>query len=140
MRNPGSTARMRMKLLSIKPAPVSSTSANAISETTSVLRSIARRAVKVGPLRARNVRTLFPVACKAGAKPDVSPDYFRVMGIRFLKGRGFTDQDNSSAPGVVIISQPEQNSCECPQQQRKRQHPSVNMYCLLLRPVRTAPW
>jgi predicted permease len=39
------------------------------------------------------------------AKPDVSPDYFRVMGIRFLKGRGFTDQDNSSAPGVVIISQ-----------------------------------
>jgi putative ABC transport system permease protein len=39
------------------------------------------------------------------AKPDVSPDYFRVMGIRFLKGREFTDQDNSSAPGVVIISQ-----------------------------------
>ena len=39
------------------------------------------------------------------AKPDVSPDYFRVMGIRFLKGRGFTDQDNGSAPGVVIISQ-----------------------------------
>jgi putative ABC transport system permease protein len=39
------------------------------------------------------------------AKPDVSPDYFRVMGIRLLKGRGFTDQDNSSAPGVVIISQ-----------------------------------
>jgi len=39
------------------------------------------------------------------AKPDVSPDYFRVMGIRFLKGRGFIDQDNSSAPGVVIISQ-----------------------------------
>lgn len=39
------------------------------------------------------------------AKPDVSPDYFHVMGIRFLKGRGFTDQDNSSAPGVVIISQ-----------------------------------
>jgi putative ABC transport system permease protein len=39
------------------------------------------------------------------AKPDVSPDYFRVMGIRFLKGRGFTDMDNSRAPGVVIISQ-----------------------------------
>src|SRR5580658_1388725 len=39
------------------------------------------------------------------AKPAISPDYFRVMGIRFLKGRGFTDQDNSSAPGVVIISQ-----------------------------------
>jgi predicted permease len=39
------------------------------------------------------------------AKPSISPDYFRVMGIRFLKGRGFTDQDNSSGPGVVIISQ-----------------------------------
>jgi predicted permease len=39
------------------------------------------------------------------AKPAVSPDYFRVMGIRFLKGRGFTEQDNSSGPGVVIISQ-----------------------------------
>jgi putative ABC transport system permease protein len=39
------------------------------------------------------------------AKPAVSPDYFRVMGIRFLNGRGFTDQDNSSAPGVVIVSQ-----------------------------------
>jgi predicted permease len=39
------------------------------------------------------------------AKPAVSPDYFRVMGIRFLKGRGFTEQDNSSGPGVAIISQ-----------------------------------
>jgi putative ABC transport system permease protein len=39
------------------------------------------------------------------AKPAVSPDYFRVMGIRFLEGRGFMDQDNSSGPGVAIISQ-----------------------------------
>jgi predicted permease len=39
------------------------------------------------------------------AKPAASPDYFRVMGIRFLKGRGFTEQDNSSAPGVIIVSQ-----------------------------------
>ena len=35
----------------------------------------------------------------------MSPNYFRVMGIRLLKGRGFTDQDSSSAPGGVIISQ-----------------------------------
>ena len=39
------------------------------------------------------------------AKPAVSPDYFRVMGIRLLKGRGFSEQDNSSAPGVAIVSQ-----------------------------------
>jgi len=39
------------------------------------------------------------------AKPAVSPDYFRVMGIRLLRGRGFTEQDNSTAPGVAIISQ-----------------------------------
>jgi len=39
------------------------------------------------------------------AKPAVSPDYFRVMGIRFLRGRGFTEQDSSRAPGVAIVSQ-----------------------------------
>jgi len=39
------------------------------------------------------------------AKPAVSPDYFRVMGIRFLRGREFTEQDSSRAPGVVIVSQ-----------------------------------
>jgi putative ABC transport system permease protein len=39
------------------------------------------------------------------AKPAVSPHYFSVMGIRLLQGRGFTEQDNSSAPGVAIVSQ-----------------------------------
>ncbi|MGH9662816.1 MAG: FtsX-like permease family protein, partial [Bryobacteraceae bacterium] len=37
-------------------------------------------------------------------KPAVSPDYFRVMGIRLLKGRSFSKRDNSHAPGVAIVS------------------------------------
>lgn len=38
------------------------------------------------------------------AKPGVSPDYFRVMGIKLLGGRVFTDRDVDSAPGVAVIS------------------------------------
>src|SRR5215813_8494118 len=35
----------------------------------------------------------------------VGPDYFRVMGMRLRAGRGFTEQDNKNAPGVVIINE-----------------------------------
>jgi predicted permease len=38
-------------------------------------------------------------------KPVVSSEYFRVMGIRLLTGRGFTEQDISSTPGVAVVSQ-----------------------------------
>jgi putative ABC transport system permease protein len=38
-------------------------------------------------------------------KPCVSPGYFRAMGIRLLGGREFTERDNETAPGVVIVSQ-----------------------------------
>ena len=38
-------------------------------------------------------------------KPAVSPDYFRTIGIRLLRGRDFTGRDNAANPGVVIISQ-----------------------------------
>jgi putative ABC transport system permease protein len=38
------------------------------------------------------------------AKPAVSPDYFRTMGIRLERGRGFSEQDKGSAPGAVIVS------------------------------------
>ncbi len=35
----------------------------------------------------------------------ISPDYFAVMGMRLLKGRGFSGHDNSSALPAVIINQ-----------------------------------
>jgi len=35
----------------------------------------------------------------------ISPDYFRTMGIPLLAGREFTDKDESSAPGVVVINE-----------------------------------
>jgi putative ABC transport system permease protein len=38
------------------------------------------------------------------AKPCVSPGYFRALGIRFLRGRDFTERDNATAPRVVIVS------------------------------------
>jgi putative ABC transport system permease protein len=37
-------------------------------------------------------------------KTAVSPGYFRVMGIRLLRGREFSEQDDASSPGVVIVS------------------------------------
>jgi putative ABC transport system permease protein len=35
----------------------------------------------------------------------ISPDYFRTMGIRLLKGRSFDDRDGSNARKVVILSE-----------------------------------
>ena len=34
-----------------------------------------------------------------------TPDYFRTMGIRLVKGRAFTDQDKAGAPPVVIVNE-----------------------------------
>ena len=36
---------------------------------------------------------------------SVTPDYFRAMGIRFLAGRPFSDQDDEQHPGVLIIDE-----------------------------------
>jgi putative ABC transport system permease protein len=35
----------------------------------------------------------------------VNPDYFRVMGIRLLKGRGLTPDDTADAPPVALVNQ-----------------------------------
>ena len=35
---------------------------------------------------------------------QITPDYFRAVGVPLLKGRFFTDQDSKDTPGVVIIN------------------------------------
>jgi putative ABC transport system permease protein len=49
---------------------------------------------------AENFRPPQPVPITA-----VSPDYFRVMRIRLLKGRAFGEADTSDAQGVVIVNE-----------------------------------
>jgi putative ABC transport system permease protein len=34
-----------------------------------------------------------------------TPDYFQTMGIRVVKGRAFTNQDNAGAPPVIIVNE-----------------------------------
>lgn len=35
----------------------------------------------------------------------VSPDYFRAAGIPLLRGRGFSEMDNATAPRVILVNQ-----------------------------------
>lgn len=47
---------------------------------------------------------------KPGEEPEAdnrvaTPDYFRAMGIRLVRGRTFTDRDTTDAPKVVIVNQ-----------------------------------
>ena len=39
------------------------------------------------------------------SRDSVSPNYFRVMGIPMLRGRGIDEQDTESAPWVVVINE-----------------------------------
>jgi putative ABC transport system permease protein len=50
-------------------------------------------------------RAASPRGQPAASYRAISPEYFRTMGVPLLKGRDFTDSDNSEAPGVAIINQ-----------------------------------
>ncbi|HVG21553.1 MAG TPA: ABC transporter permease, partial [Blastocatellia bacterium] len=66
------------------------------------------------PLAGGGTDSNFQVEGRPPSEPDqrpvawydsVTPDYFRAMGMRRLKGRDFTERDNKDAPKVVIISE-----------------------------------
>jgi len=44
-------------------------------------------------------------APRVAALNEVKPDYFRVMGIRLVRGRAFTHEENRDRANVVILSQ-----------------------------------
>jgi predicted permease len=69
-------------------------------------------AVNWAPLTAQLVRGDFSIEGVAQMprgyildKMTATPGYFRALGIELLYGRDFTAQDDSRAPGVVVISQ-----------------------------------
>ncbi|HTE48028.1 MAG TPA: FtsX-like permease family protein, partial [Gemmatimonadaceae bacterium] len=60
-------------------------------------------AMIMGDFHLSDARTL-PRGATWTTKPSVTADYFRVMGIRLLDGRAFTDRDDAASPGVAIMS------------------------------------
>ena len=66
------------------------------------------------PLTGRSGARLLEIVGRAtapGAKlpgveySEISPDYFRTLGMRLIAGRAFTEQDDDKAPPVVIINE-----------------------------------
>ena len=71
-------------------------------------------AVSTLPLSGGGTDGNFAIEGQPPAEPDrqpvawyasISPDYFRAMGIRLLKGRELTELDSADAPKVVMISE-----------------------------------
>jgi putative ABC transport system permease protein len=50
-------------------------------------------------------RPIDPGARTSAAFFGVSPDYFRTLGIRIVRGRDFTERDDERAPTVVVINE-----------------------------------
>jgi predicted permease len=65
------------------------------------------------PLEGHEMSVSFDIEERPAAAPDrahsdiaiVSPGYFGVMGIRLLKGRDFTDRDDTNATRVVVVNE-----------------------------------
>jgi len=71
-------------------------------------------AVNMSPVSGGCVTYSFQVEGRPSARAEespeaefeiISPGYFRAMGVKLLRGRYFTNQDRSGAPGVATISQ-----------------------------------
>lgn len=66
------------------------------------------------PLSGSSMNRGFKVEGRPDPKPDenvsmdyqvVSPDYFSTLDVPIIRGRGFREQDNDSAPRVIVINQ-----------------------------------
>jgi putative ABC transport system permease protein len=71
-------------------------------------------AVNVLPLSGMNTRSDFTIAGRPPLKPTdkpaaqsrwITPDYFRALGVRLVKGREFTLHDNATGAPVAIIDE-----------------------------------